>query len=182
MSTRGFWVTRSGGAGSIDAVVRRRRASLLAVSLLEPCSRVLVLAARPPFRASLFAELGLALSLPLRIWRLPESPARKPFHHDVLVGAAELMEGRQQVFLSFRAKRSRLLIDEDGPIHVARRHEGIVQSLIPEISDFRLQISDSFQISTMPTRRGRDAPTSNSRDRRQSVKRVRRPPSRGDPD
>jgi hypothetical protein len=58
----------------------------------------------------------------LELLRLPQPAASEPLHLGVRVLALQLVERRQQFFLLTRAKRRRFVVDEDGPVRVARRH------------------------------------------------------------
>ena len=111
-------------------------------TLLLPAAiaRILVRAARtpigsPPFRrlraiaAPLPGRQG-PLSLPLkivalRLARRPQFPARKPSHDDVGVLALQLKRGLQLLALA-RAKRGRLVVDQNRPVRKARWHPDIL--------------------------------------------------------
>jgi len=56
------------------------------------------------------------------LWRIPELAAREIAHHDIRVGAFQLLKRRNELVSVARAKRRGLLIDEDRPIRVAGRH------------------------------------------------------------
>ncbi len=120
-----------------------------AILLLESIARILVHAAGAPILAAVFLVAsprriargragrrlpftpfvrpgGRALA-PLKVFalellRLPQPAACEPLHLGVRVLALQLVERRQQFFLLPRAKRRRLVVDEDGPVRVARRH------------------------------------------------------------
>jgi hypothetical protein len=101
----------------LGPVTRRLR------SLLETFAGVAVFAAGPPVTAPLFdprlrcALRGLRLDR-----RFPQPSAREPLHDDVRVLPLQLVKRREQLFALARAKSRRLLIDEDGPVRVARGH------------------------------------------------------------
>src|SRR5207245_2626288 len=74
-------------------------------SLLESIAGIAVVAARSPLPAALFnRRLRRALRCLCRFRRLPQPPAREPFHHDVAVLSLQLMERRQKLFTLPRAK------------------------------------------------------------------------------
>ena len=99
-------------------------------SLLEAITGIAVFAARPPVTAPLLERrFRRTLSGLRRLRRLPQPPARKPFHDNVGVLSAQLIERRQELFALARAKGRRLLVDEDGPVRVARRHPCIVTGI-----------------------------------------------------
>lgn len=96
-------------------------------SLVEPRSWVLVLSAGAPLRAAPIALLGRIGTRPLcLLGAVPQPAALEPAHHDVRVGATELLERRQQLFLLLRTKGSRLVVDQNRPVGEAGRHEPIV--------------------------------------------------------
>src|SRR5207244_18458 len=57
-----------------------------------------------------------------RFRRLPQPPAREPFHHHVGVLPPQLIEGGQELFALAGAKGRRLLVDQNGPVRVPWRH------------------------------------------------------------
>jgi len=79
--------------------------------------------ARSPVAAPLFERRlrGALRGLRLR-GRFPQAPAREPLHHDIGILPLQLMERRQKLFALARAKGRGFLIDEDGPVRVARGH------------------------------------------------------------
>jgi len=92
-------------------------------SLLEAFTGVAVFAARPPIAAALFASrLRRALRGLRLLRRFPQPSAREPLHHDIGVLPLQLVKRRQELFALARAKGRGHLIDEDGPVRVARGH------------------------------------------------------------
>jgi hypothetical protein len=124
----------------IGPVTRRLR------SLLETFAGVAVFAAGPPVTAPLFdprlrcALRGLRLDR-----RFPQPSAREPLHDDVRVLPLQLVKRREQLFALARAKSRRLLIDEDGPVRVARGHS---PSFSPKrtLSQFSVRCSSSSSV------------------------------------
>jgi hypothetical protein len=86
-------------------------------------ARVGVRPAGPPVAA---AWLALRLHVargPFRLlWRFPQFAAREVPEHDVLVGAPQLRQRRQQFLLLASPERRRFAVDQDGPVDVSGRH------------------------------------------------------------
>src|SRR5262249_13681853 len=94
--------------------------------LVEPRARVLVLSARAPVAVALLAGLTrTAFGGVLRVGRFPQPSAGEPFHVDVLVGALQLGDRRQQFLPIAGSKGRRLVVDEDRPVSEARRPSAI---------------------------------------------------------
>ena len=74
-------------------------------------------------RGCLFAELKFVA---LGLARCPQTPARKPLHHDVCVLSLQLMKSRQQLLALAGAEGCRLAVDQNGPISVAGWHPVIL--------------------------------------------------------
>jgi len=85
-----------------------------------------MLASGAPITAARLAGRACHLRRPLRLRRLPQPSAREPLENHVVVGASELRECRKQLCLLACAKCRRLLIDQNRPKRVARRHGVIV--------------------------------------------------------
>jgi Uma2 family endonuclease len=118
-----------------------RPRALGAILFLEAISWILVrsagtpVAAPPlgafrPLPARLARRAGRVLLrlkiLALRLARLPQLAAREPAHGDVGVLALQLHERRLQLLALAGAKRRRLVVDQDSPVRVARRHPAIL--------------------------------------------------------
>jgi hypothetical protein len=82
--------------------------------------------ARPPGGPAPLGRTRLPPGCALGFRRLPDPAAREPFHHDVGIRAAQLVERRQQIVRGSCPERRWLLIDEDRPVRVPRRHDVIV--------------------------------------------------------
>ena len=78
--------------------------------------------AGPPLTTASFLQLRRALCRLFGLGRVPDAAAGEPLHHDVAVLPAQLVERRQQFFPFARPEGRWLLIDEDRPVCVARRH------------------------------------------------------------
>jgi hypothetical protein len=124
---------------------------------LESIARILVGAAGPPVRAPFFrgpsfirssrialrrvrsawpsAKSGSAGAPPaLEVLALgflcfPQPAPREPFHDDVGILAQQLVERREQLAALARAECRRLVVDQDRPIRVARRHRPILAGI-----------------------------------------------------
>jgi hypothetical protein len=95
--------------------------------LFETIARILVRATGPPVRAALLAGEGRTLfGRAFCFRRLPQSAAREPLHHDILIGALQLRDGRQQFLLIAGAKRRWLAVDQNGPVGESWRHRLIL--------------------------------------------------------
>jgi hypothetical protein len=64
--------------------------------------------------------------LPRRIARFPQLAALEPLQLRVGMFLAQAIERRQQLFELVRSKRRRLIVDDDRPIRVSRRHGAII--------------------------------------------------------
>ena len=81
-----------------------------------------------PFPAALpLSAAGLAR----RIARVPELAALEPFHDGRRVLVAQTIEDREDLLGVVRAKRRRLIIDDDRPVGMARGHDVIVTPALP---------------------------------------------------
>ena len=97
-------------------------------------------AAGSPVAATLFARrLRGALRRAFGFRRLPQTSARKPFHHDVAARPPKLIERGQQLLAIAGAKRRRRLIDEDGPIGEARWHKSEAFQFFDKRRAFEIQ-------------------------------------------
>ena len=103
--------------------------------LFEAIARILVRAAGPPVRAALLAGEGRTPSgRALCFRRLPQPAACEPLHHDILIGALQLRDGRQQLLLIAGAKRRRLAVDQNGPVSESWRHRLILEATDASVS------------------------------------------------
>src|SRR5581483_933353 len=95
--------------------------------LLEACARVCVFAARPPLACAMLAgRTRTSLRIACFLGAVPQAFAREPLEHDVRVRPLQLMERRQELLFFAGAKRGRLVVDQNRPVGVARRHRVIV--------------------------------------------------------
>ncbi len=99
--------------------------STLPLGRLGSGSRVAMLAARSPVFSSRRLKRGLTTRALRLLRRIPQTPVREPLHHDVGVRAAQLIERRQQVVGLRCAKRGWAVVDEEGPVREARRHDEV---------------------------------------------------------
>src|SRR5262249_18981147 len=116
-------------------LIARRPRPFGTMLLFEAIARILVRATGPPVRAALLAgegrtPSGRAFCLP----RLPQLAAREPPHHDILIGALQLRDGRQQLLLIAGAKRRRLAVDQNGPVSESWRHRLILEGTDASVS------------------------------------------------
>jgi hypothetical protein len=58
-----------------------------------------MLPARTPVGASFLPDLWRTLGRAFRLWRVPQPAASKPFHDDIAIGAAKLVNRWQQIGL-----------------------------------------------------------------------------------
>jgi hypothetical protein len=100
--------------------------ALLAV---EPRARIHVRTAGPPVAPAFLAAPFHVAPRPLRLLRvIPQLAAREPLHDNVLVRALQLRKRRLQLLLLGRTKSRWLVVDQDRPVRIPRRHAAIVQS------------------------------------------------------
>jgi hypothetical protein len=82
-----------------------------------------MLATRPPLATARFPRRPWRPARRLcRLWRVPQAAAGVPLHRDVGVFPLQLVERGQQLVAFAGAKRGRSVVDEDGPVGVARGH------------------------------------------------------------
>jgi hypothetical protein len=107
-------------------------------------TRIAVLAAGPPFRITVRLLL-VAVCIPRRtrtlpstfalaepllargVTRLPELTALEPLQLCVGMPFAKAIEGREQLLDVVRAERCRLIVDDDRPVRMSRRHITILR-------------------------------------------------------
>jgi len=111
----------SSSAAVVGATVRFGRRA--------PRSGVAMFTARAPVLPSWCSEGGPPPCGSRVFRRIPQPSVGEPLHHDVGVGATQLVERRQQVVGLRGAKRRRAVVDEEGPVRKARRHVRSAQSL-----------------------------------------------------
>jgi len=112
----------------VDALVAGARCEPLPLHIarnLELVARILVLAAGTPVVAAPLSSAPLPL-LPQREHRRffgwPQLAAGEPHHHRIRLLRLQLLQRRQQFFLSRRTKRGGLAADDDRPVGITRRH------------------------------------------------------------
>jgi len=94
----------------------------IAPALVESRPRIFMLATRAPVAPTFLPDLRLLRSRSRRFRRLPQSPAREPFHDDIFIRPSKLHECRQKIFGVLRAERRGSVIDQNGPVGEARWH------------------------------------------------------------
>ena len=132
-SRRGFAGPRprsARSAGLLTVLPRRASRGARLGAFLESVPGIAMFAARSPGVAALlegwFRRALCRLGL---LGRVPQFSAGEPLHHDVGVLPPELMKRGQKLLPLARPEGSRLLIDQDGPVRVARRHPSIVAGI-----------------------------------------------------
>jgi hypothetical protein len=103
----------------------REAAALFVAGHLESLAWILVLAAWTPRGPALFAHRGpFALQrFALMFRRFPQPAACKPHHPCVRMPRLQLPKRGRELLLRARAKRRRLILENDGPVGEAGRHK-----------------------------------------------------------
>ena len=116
-------------------LIARRPRPFGTMLLFETIARILVRAAGPPVRTAFLAGEGRPPSgRTFCLRRIPQLTAREPPHHDILIGALQLRDGRQQLLLIAGAKRRWLAVDQNGPVSESWRHRLILEGKDASVS------------------------------------------------
>jgi hypothetical protein len=123
---------------ALAPLLLRETTPLLVARHLETLARIFVLTSGAPRWPALFPCRALALQrLERLLRRFPQTPARKPHHPRVRMPRLQLAQRRRKLLLCSRAKRCRLILENDRPVGEARRHE----SYCVGVSRFSFSIS-----------------------------------------
>ena len=69
-----------------------------------------------------------------RITRVPKLAALEPFQLRAGMFLAKAVEGGQQLLDVMRSERCRLIVDDDRPVRVSRRHRGQSYARVPQVT------------------------------------------------
>ena len=82
-----------------------------------------------PITPSFLSWFGFPGVFPRRFGRVPHAAVREVLHHHVFVGATQLAQCGEEFFFVLGAEGGGLVVDQDGPVHIAGRHGSLYRPL-----------------------------------------------------